>query len=144
MSLFHCNNSPIRTLRVGLIQALDLPMAISSTIIQRTLYFVVCLGLVAYFMYDYGVVTGSWVIGALLYAACLFLVFPALREVRAHGASALHWLDWTRLAFIPVFAACAVRFASWLPLLTITALGLSTSLFVLFVALWRDRSSATE
>ncbi len=119
-------------------------MAISSTIIQRTLYFVACIGLVAYFMNDYGLVTGSWVIGALLYAACLFLLFPALREVRAHGARALRWLDWTRLAFIPVFAACAVRFAPWLPLLVITALGLSTSLFVLFVTLWRDHSGATE
>ena len=119
-------------------------MTISSTITQRTLYFLACLGVVVYFMYDYGAVTGAWVIGALLYAACLFLVFPVLREIRAHGASAVHWLDWTRLAVVPVFAAFAVRFASWLPLLTITALGLSTSLFVLFVALWRDRSSATE
>jgi hypothetical protein len=108
-------------------------MAISGLIIRRFLYICAGAGLVAYFLYDYGVVTGSWVVGALLYVGCLLLLVPAAREIRQNGISALHWLDWVRLAFIPAFAASAAAFASWLPLFTISVLGLCTSVFVLIV-----------
>lgn len=106
------------------------------------LYIVASVGLAAYFLYDYGLVTGGWMVGSLIYVACLFLLFPALREIRFGGFETLHWLDWLRLAFIPVFALLANLLAPWLPLATITALGLATSLFVVLVK--RRRPSRSE
>jgi len=114
-------------------------MNVYSIARTRIFHALPCLGLAAYFLYDYGVVTGSWVVGALLYTVFLFLVFPVIREVRAHGSKRVHWLDWLRLAYIPVFALCALVFASWLPVFTMTAIGLFTSLFLLVIALWRVR-----
>ena len=99
------------------------------------------LFLVVYFLRSYGFETGAWVLGALLYCGCLFLLFPAALQLRLNGAAALHWLNWVRVAYIPVFLGLAVVFASWLPLLEISALGFAASIISAIVAFRRHSSS---
>ena len=107
---------------------------------KALLYGGVSLVLIAYFLRKYGFETGSWMVGALLYCGCLFLVFPALAQLRLQRtAAALHWLDWVRLSYIPAFALCAMLFASWIPLAKITVLGIAVSVFSAVMALRRGR-----
>ena len=111
---------------------------------NRILNAFACCALGAYFVYEYGPGTGAWVFGSLVYVVFLFLVFPVAWQVRIQGVNALHWLDWARLAYVPIFASLAMKFAPWLPLLAISALGLGASLFVFILGLWADRANSAR
>jgi len=115
-----------------------------SSNFSALLYGGACLFLVVYFLRSYGLETGAWFLGALLYCGCLFLIFPAAVVFRLDGAAALNWLDWSRLAYIPVFLGLALVLASWLPLIKITALGLVVSAFTALVTFRRRRANSSE